>query len=310
MSNGFSKVSSDARAVYMQTLPLAASGAPLPVGGESSDENETRELASSRGEEEPIVSRGDLIATIHRKIVPHLIRSHTLRSSEGRASSSVPCAAPSAVEATECARLAVASDVAGILRFVEGLTARGMSLESVFLDVIGAASRQLGDAWGADHLGFTEVTVGLGALHQVVGILGPSFSPPASQRGFVVLVAVPGEQHTLGLLLLGEFLRRAGWGVHVAPTMTEGELLALVEAEKVDLVGITVSNAGLLKALGKLVGAVKKATRNPSMLVMLGGSLELSGVAPKLGATFCADPREAVRWLDHHVDVSKSAATC
>jgi methanogenic corrinoid protein MtbC1 len=92
--------------------------------------------------------------------------------------------------------------------------------------------------------------------------------------------------------------------------MTEGELLALVEAEKVDLVGITVSNAGLLKALGKLVGAVKKATRNPSMLVMLGGSLELSGVAPKLGATFCADPREAVRWLDHHVDVSKSAATC
>jgi methanogenic corrinoid protein MtbC1 len=297
MSNGISKRGGDARPLYVRSLPRAT-------------DDESGELESSPDDGQRTASRGELLATIHEQILPHLLRAHAVRASEGRVASGLPCAAPTLDEVTECARLAVASDLATTLRFIESLTMRGISVESIFLDVIATASQMLGDDWDQDRRSFTDVTVGLGTLQQIVGLLGPGFSPPKSQRGFVVLVAVPGEQHTLGLFILGEFLRRAGWGVHVAPTMTESELIALVQAEKVDLVGITVSNTNLLKPLAKLVGAVKKATLNPSMRVLLGGSLELSGVAPQVGATFCADPREAVRWLEHHGDVSTSAATC
>ena len=71
------------------------------------------------------------------------------------------------------------------------------------LDLIAPAARMLGDGWVDDTRTFTDVTFGLGILQQVVHTFGPTLAPQDGNRGSVVLVAAPSEQHTLGVHVLG-----------------------------------------------------------------------------------------------------------
>jgi methanogenic corrinoid protein MtbC1 len=210
---------------------------------------------------------------------------------------------PTANEVRTFAKIAMGEDVPGALAFVQEMASGGVSLEVIFLHLLTPAARLLGEQWEDDETSFTEVTLGLSTIQQIVQILGPSFSPAAQERGFVLLMAPAPEQHTLGIYLVGEFLRRAGWGVQVAPNLSETDLLALLETQRVDMVGISVSNTDLLRPVTRMVAAVKKASVNPDVLVMLGGSAELADHATEIGATFCSDPRDAVRWLEQHVKI-------
>ena len=87
----------------------------------------------------------------------------------------------------------------------------------------------------------------------------------------------------------------------VEPGMSKDELLTHLRSEHVQMVGISVSNRDLLDPTIRLVREIKRASINQDMLVMIGGSLELSDHAAEIGATFCNDPREAVRCLAQHI---------
>lgn len=247
-----------------------------------------------------VLEPAELLATIHDEIIPRLMLAH---GADPLREQVCPDARlpPTQVEVNEFAVIAVSEDVPAALAFVEKMCSDGLSLESILLDLIAPAARLLGEHWLADLRPFTEVTSGLCTLQQVVHILGPSFAPAREHRGFVVLVAVQPEQHTLGLYLLGEFLRRAGWGVQVAATMPDSELLALVKSQHVEMVGISVSNSSLLTLLSALIASIKKVARNPKMAILLGGPLELGEFAAENGVSACRDPRDAVHWLDKRV---------
>lgn len=272
-----------------------------------SDEKGMPHLALAEGR--PGVEHPDLMATIESEIIPRLMLAHRtgLRSTTTCADSRLP---PTQSELQEFARIATCHDLSLALGFVESMCRQGLSLEAVLLDLVAPTARLLGEQWQADLRSFTEVSAGLGTLQQVVHVLGPTFAPALPHRGLVVLTGAPGEQHTLGLYLVGEFLRRAGWGVQVDPCMAEVDLCDLVTNERVEMLGFSISNTDLLAPLEAVIAAARKTARNPGMLVMIGGSLphgELAEFAARNGASLCAaDPREAVRWLE----VRAKVGTC
>lgn len=244
-----------------------------------------------------VAERSKLLAAIESEIIPRLMIAH-------RADPLCPavCAAsrlpPSDAEVDEFARIAARHDLAGSLAFIESMCRQGLSLELILLELIGPTARLLGDQWLDDRRSFTEVSAGLGTLQQLVHVLSPSFAPSMPHRGLILLTAAPGEQHTLGLFLVGEFLRRAGYGVQIDPGMSESELLRFVATERVELLGISVSNEALLKPLAGLLGNVRKASKYPGTVVALGGSLDLVDYAQQHSAFLASDPRDVVRFLE------------
>ncbi len=242
----------------------------------------------------------DLLATIEAEIIPRLMLAHrTDPISPALCSDSrLP---PTTEEIYEFAKRAACHDLAGCLGFVEAICREGVSLEVVLLELVAPAARLLGEHWKLDLRTFTEVSAGLGTLQQVLHILGPSFAPALPHRGLVVLLAAPGEQHTLGLYLVGEFIRRAGWGVQIDPTMSKEELTNLVRGERVEMIGFSVSNTKLLPSLVPMIEAARAASINPSLEIMLGGSIDLAEFAAATGISLCAnDARDAVRRLEQH----------
>jgi MerR family transcriptional regulator, light-induced transcriptional regulator len=253
--------------------------------------SELRLLGLSPGE------RGDLLSTIHEQIIPQLVLAHASESGVQLvcADARLP---PSDEEVWDFAHIAVSQDLTRALAFVELLSSQGISLEGIFLHLVSPAARLLGAMWEDDTKTFAEVTLGLSTLQKVVHVLGPSFAPGVGDRGSVVLTTTEPEQHTLGIFLLGEFLRRAGWGVHVAPGISNVDLIDLVRSEWIAMVGISVSNADLVEPLKLQVAMLKHAPRNPHMALMIGGSAAVAEIAEEVGATYCSDPNAAVAWLD------------
>lgn len=182
--------------------------------------------------------------------------------------------APASADVAEFARLVRDHDVAVAKAYVESLRARGATLEAIYLDLLAPTARLLGDLWVEDLCDFTEVTIGLWRLHQVVRELSPAHrvdGRPGEARRRALLVALPGEQHTFGVVLLAEFFRHAGWDVWSGPIASSEELRGLVESESFGVVGLSVSCGNHLQGLASEIHGLRRASRNRGVGVMVGG---------------------------------------
>jgi methanogenic corrinoid protein MtbC1 len=213
-----------------------------------------------------------LLQTIESEIIPRLVLSQ-------RAIGQTPAAvtalawAPDEGMVAEFANLVVAEDVGVAAARIEGLRAKGVPIETVYLDLLAPTARYLGELWSADLCDFTAVTLGCLRLQQLLHELSPAFFREVEHhehRRRVLLVPVPGEQHTFGLYMVAEFFRRAGWDVW-SGCMPSRELAQLVSREAFTLVGFSLSADSRLDTLASNIRAVRRASCNRGIGVLVGG---------------------------------------
>ena len=177
----------------------------------------------------------------------------------------------------------------------------GLQPESLYLDLLTPAARRLGAMWADDVCDFSEVTVGLVRLHHIMRSLEPDFMRDASVRPDsprALLIQMPGEQHGLGISMVVQFFRRAGWDVWNEPVATSADLLDMVRQQSLALVGISVSCSERLEALASDIRAIRRVSRNSRVRIMVGGPIfaEHPQLASMVGAdATAADAREAVQ---------------
>lgn len=204
----------------------------------------------------------------------------------------------------ELADVAVAQDLTRALALVDSVLTAGVSIDKVLLDVVGPAARRLGDQWLDDERSFADVSLGLAVVQRVVSMLRHRVRPPTAQHGVVVLGAAPNEQHRLGLQILADLLRLAGWDTRYLPDASMEELCAVVSTEPVVMLGLTVSSDELAAPLARWIPKFKKRTLNRDLAIMLGGAMDLSESARKLGVVAGRDPRQVIAWLRREGTIS------
>lgn len=216
-----------------------------------------------------------LARAIEHEIIPRLMLAHRVAES----CPTVPALEGQSVserDVEEFAKLVLAADEDLPLACVETLRARGVSVEMIYLDLLAPTARYLGHLWNEDLCDFTEVTVGLGRLQQVLRELSPAFGHVDDQpdNGWrALLLPSPGEQHTFGLVMVSEFFRRAGWQVGGGPWETALDAPTMVAADWYDVVGFSLGSETHLEALATCIAAVRKVSRNPRVGIMVGGPI-------------------------------------
>lgn len=179
-----------------------------------------------------------------------------------------------AAEVEIFANLAVADDAAALLAFVERCMECGRSVETIYIELLAPAARRLGEYWEADQRDFVEVTMALWRIQELLRELALRAPPQAradqGQRNALFATA-PGEQHSLGTLMVSDCFERAGWACEVMIEPTTSELTAKIAHHHYDLVGLTVSCDCSSAALGNLVTALRAVSNNPGIRIMVGG---------------------------------------
>ena len=252
--------------------------------------------------------RAWLERTIETEIIPRLMLAHRHAGVASADSLDPGTDAVGQNDVEAFTALVLRDDVGASEGFVGALRERGVGLGEVYLDLVAPAARRLGVMWENDACDFAQVTLSLWRLQNMVFDLSPQLPtawnarPETPRRA--LLAASPGSQHTLGLLMVAEFFRRAGWDVWSDPCASEGDLAALVRSEWFDLVGLSVGMDGHVHPLRSVILALRRASRNPRVGVMVGGPIlaERPQVVAEVGADFTAhDARQAVDRADAFV---------
>jgi len=260
-----------------------------------SDADMARAPAGRRGEAN--FQRAALLTgAVEREVVPRLLVAHR----QAPAPLQTLCA-PGVADVEQMTSLVLANDMPGQDDLVLRLQTGGTSVESLYLDLLAPAARRLGEMWEQDLCDFTEVTVGLWRLQSILRELGRSIVMPVPQANAaarrVLLLPAPGEQHTFGLAVVGEFFHRDGWLVSVGLLATAADLGSAVRHESFDVVGISVACGERLEPVAAAIRAARRATCNRGLRIMVGGPV--FGVHPEFAALLGADAtasdgREAV----------------
>ena len=214
-----------------------------------------------------------LARTIETEIVPRLMLAHKADISriQPEAEQEVE---PSKDDVVGFAETVINGDMKAALLAIEGLRARGVSLESIYIDLMAPAARYLGELWLEDRCDFMAVTLGLSRMQQLLSALSTASEPGMAAADLsrrALLATVPGEQHTFGLYMVAEFFRRSGWDVWGGVPEDADSVLELVMDDWFDVIGLSVSREGSLSQLDQLIRGVRKCSRNSQIGVLLGG---------------------------------------
>jgi methanogenic corrinoid protein MtbC1 len=238
-----------------------------------------------------------LVRAIELEVVPRLVLAQRV------APRSPPCAklgSPGPEDVADFAKLVLSRNDDILSAYVAALRRRGISVEALYLDLLAPAARRLGEMFTEDLCGFAEVTVGLCRLQQMLRELSTAFQhefPHPEHGRRALLVPVPGEQHSFGLFMVAEFFRRAGWDAWCAPPASRQELVGTVRNHWFAVVGLSVSCDSRLDVLASCIHAIRRASRNRAIGVLVGGAVfvEHPELARRIGADATAiDGRQAV----------------
>lgn len=232
----------------------------------------------------PIFTLGDaandtriakLARAIEQEIIPRLMLAHRVMPSS-------PTRSPLATrrigedEVKLFVKLILAPDDESSSEGVEAFVAEGVSIESIYVDLLAPSARYLGSLWDADQCSFSDVTVGLGRLQRILREQSPAFASTGAgveDGRSVLLVPSPGEQHTLGLVMVGEFFRRAGWHVSGGAWTNGVDAATLVKDEWFDAIGFSLGAEIHLQQLHDIISSVRQASCNRRITVLVGGPL-------------------------------------
>jgi methanogenic corrinoid protein MtbC1 len=221
-------------------------------------------------ERAPIGKRAQLLLeTVETQVIPILSQSHARNDEQSSARNQA-----SGDDVREFVGLLIAQDQHAEINFIEKLNRRGLDFEGLLLGLFAPAARILGEMWEEDTCDFSDVTVALSQLHQLLHRFGADFELPMTSAWngrSALLVAAPGDQHTFGVMILQEFFRRAGWHVHGGAVASDEELLSLAKTDRYDVVGISVSHDVLVDKLAAVIRAVRGVSKSPDLLVLVGG---------------------------------------
>lgn len=214
----------------------------------------------------------------------------------------------------EFVRLVVEHDAKVAAEYVDALRRQGAPLADIYMDLLAPSARRLGELWETDDASFAEVAIGVCRMHQVLLEYSRCFDPVDGSQGSgrcALVVPTPGEEHTFGLFVVVEFLRRAGWHCFTGSPGSVKELRRLVKSQHFDAVGLSLSAERHIEQTAETIDEIRRHSRNKKTAILLGGQLpnENPDLVSQLGADgTAADGRAAVRVLNKLCGVDSGAS--
>ena len=178
----------------------------------------------------------------------------------------------------ELARLLIATDPQSSLSRMAEMQALSRSIGTLCSDLYEPLARNLGDLWLDDDCTELEMTIALCRVQSAMRQVTAGTPRPATANLPAVLVTPqPGEQHRLGASLDAEVLWQAGWNTQYEAPPTDEALEQLVADTWFDALDLSLSSSlrreQWLPRMAQTIQHVRDASRNPQLVVVVGGRM-------------------------------------
>jgi diguanylate cyclase (GGDEF)-like protein len=197
--------------------------------------------------------------------------------------------------------LAVA-DAGGAGRVARKALGEGMGVAGLYQRVIAPAMWRIGELWEQGKISVADEHLATALTHQAMaGIYGPSLGHKV-MPGRILMAAVEGEQHALGLRMAADVIELAGYEtIYLGADVPTADLLQAVGARSPDLVGLSATMPSSIQALDRAVAEIQRV--NPNLIILFGGQ----GVRPRErndGAVLVRDLEQLLGMVEAALDVA------
>jgi methanogenic corrinoid protein MtbC1 len=201
------------------------------------------------------------------EIVPRLRLVH-----HGIAAAASPVEPLGAAEIAEFAALTTLTNNDAASRYFDERRAEGLSVETLFIHLLAPTARYLEELLEQDRCDLIDFTLGIARLQQFLAIFDAvdQIAVDGSDHR-ALLVTMPGERHVFDRDLIAALMRGAGWETSANSCRSPKDAAALVSLEWFGLLSVTLSNRSGLEKMAAVIGAVRRASSNPSIRIMVGG---------------------------------------
>ena len=169
-------------------------------------------------------------------------------------------------------------------------------------EMLAPVARDLGELWDGDLCDFFAVTEAMGRLQSLLrDAIGPQAGHDVPQPGgSILLAAAPGDTHTFGLHCVAGLCRDAGWTAAIVGGTATDPLAALtadLATGWYDVLGLSLACDVHSPALRRAMPAIRRASRNPALRVVIGGAFVTRGGAEpaRWGADACLTDHAQLR---------------
>lgn len=241
----------------------------------------------------PAPDEGDSVNTIiESEIIPRLLMAHgggLGGAGEGARARLRRGRGISPEDVSRFALLPLRLEAASLIEEVDAFIAEGVSVETICIDLLAPAARMLGEMWDRDECDFLDVTMGLWRLQEVmreIAARSPAELGKLCTPRSALFSPMPGDQHNFGTLMIEEVFARGGWRSEALVRPERRELLDRLARQPYDLVGLTLARDCPSAALANLIKAMRAASANPQIMVLVGGRMinENPGLVIEVGA--------------------------
>jgi methanogenic corrinoid protein MtbC1 len=224
------------------------------------------------------IRRARIADLVSEEIVPRLAALHAVVE---------PVDAPTLGEITELARLVLSADSSLAAAYVGSLKARGLSVEILFAELLEPAAQLLGRLWDEDEIDFVDVTLGVARLQALLAVFNRTHTlATLVEHRSVLMLTVPGEQHSFGIAMVERFLEAGGWQVTSARETSLDRISNRVGNCWFAVAGIALSDGRNLDKVAATVATIRESSLNRSIGIMVGGPIFSmdAGLARDVGA--------------------------
>jgi MerR family transcriptional regulator, light-induced transcriptional regulator len=192
-----------------------------------------------------------------------------------------------------------AADAPGAFRIAAGGLAAGMTIPELYQRVIAPAMHEIGELWAKGALTVADEHLATALTHRVLAALRPPVwvgvggqGDAATAKGRVMLAAVEGEQHVLGLRMAADVLENAGFEtIYLGADVPIGALMQALDSLSPNLLALSATMPELGPELDQVAAAVQRT--HPRLGLLVGGQ--------------AAPPRIAGGTLVHDLEVLPGA---
>lgn len=216
-----------------------------------------------------------LAQLISSKVIPQLLRLHTELVPEAPpVELLIKALAPSRTDITALADIILGSDLEAAVAYVLVLRDKGLSMDTLFVELLEPTARHLGDMWNDDLCDFVDVTLGVARLQKLLASFNNSYlEPELDDRRHVLMALTPGDQHYFGVTMVERFLLAAGWKVETELAGSKADILRLASDNWFAVAGLTMGSDDRIDSLKATIMQVRECSANPAIGIMVGGPL-------------------------------------
>ncbi|UZK69067.1 cobalamin B12-binding domain-containing protein [Sphingomonas sp. S1-29] len=216
-----------------------------------------------------------LARIVSNEIVPRLLKLHAeVVPAAPPIKVVIEALVPTSADITGLAHIVLGSDLEAAAAYVLMMRERGLSMETLFVELLEPAARLLGEMWDRDDCDFIDVTLGVARLQKLLAIFNETHVLPGLDTHRTVLMAMtPGDQHFFGITMVERFLTAAGWQVRTELEGTYEDIANVAKQNWFAVVGLTAGSERQLESMRTTIAQIRRESRNQAIGVMVGGPM-------------------------------------